>query len=102
MGLLVLELPVLAASWLYLGGAPRAAALLLLLLFFTLVALFWPAAISLQIGQRLAPESAAAGQILAGSAVLSGTLLVPVAGWLWLLCLALLATGGSCLRESHA
>lgn len=101
-GLLALEIPVLLASLLRLGGSPRLAALLLLFLGAALITLFWPAAISLQIGQRLAPDCDEPGQVLAGSAVFSGTLLIPVLGWLWLLALGLLATGGCCLRGRYA
>lgn len=100
-GLLVLEVPVLLASLLHLNGATDAGGVLLLLVFSALTILFWPGAISYQIGQRLAPDSGDPGQLLAGSAVLSGTLLLPVVGWLWLLGLGLLVTGGCCLRERH-
>jgi hypothetical protein len=102
VGVLALEVPILVASLLHLGGARELAALLLVALVAGLTVLFWPAAISYQIGQRLAPEANEPGQVLAGSAVLSGTLLIPIAGWLWLLGLALLATGGCCLRGRYA
>lgn len=101
-GLLVLEVPVLAASMIALAGGKQLAVLLLVLVVLALAVLFWPAAISYQIGQRLAPESTGPGQVLAGSAVLSGTLLVPVLGWLWLLSLGLMATGGCFLRGRYA
>jgi energy-converting hydrogenase Eha subunit E len=94
VGLLVMEMPVLAASLFYLAGAKDMAVLLLVLVGAALTMLFWPAAISYQIGQRLAPDANGPGQVLAGSAVFSGTLLIPVFGWLWLFALGLLATGG--------
>ena len=99
LGLLILELPVLAASLVNLAGGRQAAVLLLALLSLGLVLIFWPAAISYHIGQRLAPESSGPGQVLAGSAVLSGTLLVPMLGWAWLLGLGVMATGGCCLTH---
>ena len=102
LGLLVLELPVLAASLINLAGGRELAVLLLALSGIGLLLLFWPAAISYHIGQRLAPESTAPGQVLAGSAVFSGTLLVPVLGWAWLFGLGVMATGGCCLRGRHA
>lgn len=101
-GLLVLEVPVLIASMIFLAGGKELAVLLLGLVVFGLALLFWPAAISYQIGQRLSPEATGPGQVLAGSAVLSGTLLVPVLGWIWLLGLGLMATGGCFLRGRYA
>lgn len=102
MGLLVLELPVFAASLINLAGGKEAAVSLLALSSLGMVLLFWPAAISYHIGQRLAPDSSGPGQVLAGSAVFSGTLLVPVLGWAWLLGLGVMATGGCCMRGRHA
>jgi xanthosine utilization system XapX-like protein len=102
MGVLVAELPILVASVMFLAGAKDMAILVIALVLAAVVGLFWPAAISYQIGQRLAPDRNAPGQLLAGSAVFSGTLLIPVAGWLWLLVLGLMATGGCCLRGRYA
>ncbi|MCA9781156.1 MAG: hypothetical protein KC800_30760, partial [Candidatus Eremiobacteraeota bacterium] len=101
-GLLVMELPVLAASCFRLAGAPGLAALSLLLFFGTLVLLLWPANVAYIVGRRLAPEESRQRQVTAGSLVATSSLLVPVIGWLWLAYLVTLSTGGFCLRGRYA
>ena len=101
-GVLVLELPVLAASCFQLAGAPGLAALCLLLFFGSLLLLLWPANVAYIIGQRLAPEESRPRQVTAGSLVATSSLLVPIFGWLWLAYLVTLSTGGFCLRGHYA
>ncbi len=101
LGLLVLEIPILGASCLNLIGARPLAVAVLVIFFGALILLFWPAAVAQQIGSRLLPQGEGPQQILVGSAVTSGTCLVPVFGWAWLLILALMATGGLVPRIRH-
>ena len=96
-GILVLELPVLAASCFQLAGASGLAALSLLLFL-----LLWPANVAYIIGRRLAPEDSRQRQVAAGSLVATSSLLVPIFGWLWLAYLVVLSTGGFCLRGRYA
>ena len=101
-GVLVLEIPVLAASCFKLAGADALSGLALLLFFGSLVLVLWPANVAYLIGQRLAPEESKTRQVTAGSFVASTALLVPVLGWLWLFYLVALSTGGFCLRGRYA
>ena len=101
-GILVLELPVLAASCFQLAGASGLAALSLLLFFGSLILLLWPANVAYIIGRRLAPEDSRQRQVAAGSLVAPSSLLVPIFGWLWLAYLVVLSTGGFCLRGRYA
>ena len=101
-GVLVLELPVFAASCFQLAGAQGLAALSLLLFFGALTLLIWPANVAYFIGRRLAPEESRQRQVTAGSLVATSSLLVPVFGWLWVAFLVVLSTGGFCLRGRYA
>lgn len=101
-GLLVLEIPILAASCFQLAGAQGLAALSLLTFFGGLLLLLWPANVSYLVGQRLAPGESKNSQVAAGSLVVAGSALVPVLGWLWLGYLVVVCTGGFCLRGRYA
>lgn len=101
-GVLVLEIPVLAASCFKLAGADGLSAVALVLFFGSLVLLLWPANVAYLVGQRLAPEETRTRQVAAGSFVAATALLVPILGWLWLFYLVALSTGGFCLRGRYA
>lgn len=102
VGLLVFEIPFLAASCFSLGGEQEIGVLALFLFFGVMSLLLWPATISYLVGQKLLPqESSKTRQVTAGSLVASTSLLVPVFGWLWLSYLAVLTTGGFCLRGRY-
>lgn len=102
VGLLVLLVPIFAASCLKLLGADGLASLSVILFFGGLTLLIWPANIAYLVGRRLLPEAPETRQVTAGSFVTSTALLVPVFGWLWLFYLATLTAGGFCLRGRHA
>jgi hypothetical protein len=101
-GILVMELPLLAASCLKLAGAEGLAVLSLLLFFGSLLLLLWPANVSYLVGQRVAPSESKNRQVAAGSLVVAASAMVPVLGWLWLLYLVVVCTGGFCLRGRYA
>jgi NADH:ubiquinone oxidoreductase subunit 6 (subunit J) len=101
-GLLVMELPILAASCFQLAGAEGLAALSLLVFFGSLLLLLWPANVSYLVGQRVAPGESKNRQVAAGSLVVASSMLVPVLGWLWLMYLVVVCTGGFCLRGRYA
>lgn len=102
VGILVLLVPVLAASCMSLGGAQELGVFSVVLFFSLTFLIFWPAAVSYQIGDRLAPHHNGAGRVTAGSVVATSSLMLPVLGWLWLFYLTVLSTGGLCLRGRHA
>jgi hypothetical protein len=102
LGLLVLEVPLLAANCFRLAGADGLGGLALVLFFGGFSLLLWPANVAYLIGQRLAPEESRPRQVAAGSFVSATSLLVPVLGWLWLFYLVTLTTGGFCLRGRNA
>lgn len=102
LGILILLVPILAASCMSLGGAEELGALAIGLFFGGVFMVFWPAAVSYEIGQRLAPQQTGAGRVTAGSLVATSSLMLPVLGWLWLFYLTALTTGGLCLRGRHA
>lgn len=103
VGLLVLEIPFFAASCFSLGGAKELGAFALFVFFGVMTLVLWPANISYLVGQKLLPqELSKTRQVTAGSLVASTSLLVPVFGWLWLCYLAVLTTGGFCLRGRYA
>jgi xanthosine utilization system XapX-like protein len=101
-GLLVMELPILAASCFKLAGAEGPAIVSLLVFFGSLLLLLWPANVSFLVGQRVAPLESKNRQVVAGSLVVAGAAFVPVLGWLWLLYLVVVCTGGFCLRGRYA
>ena len=101
-GVLVLEVPVLAASCFQLAGARGLAGLSLLIFFGSLLLLLWPANVSYLVGQRVAPDESKNRQVAAGSLVVAGSTLVPILGWLWLFYLVVVCTGGFCLRGRYA
>jgi xanthosine utilization system XapX-like protein len=101
-GLLVLEIPILAASCFQLAGAPELAGLAVFAFFGALLLILWPANVAFLIGQRLLPEESKPRQVAAGSFIAATSLFVPVLGWLWLFYLAALTTGGFCLRGRYA
>lgn len=102
VGILVLLIPILAASCMSLGGAKQLGAFSIIAFFSLTFLIFWPAAVSYQIGQRLAPHHSGPGRVTAGSVVATSSLMLPVLGWLWLFYLTVLSTGGLCLRARHA
>ena len=102
VGILVMELPILAASLIRLGGAEELSAFCLLLFFGGLLVVYWPAAISLQIGQRLSPEHSGNRQVTAGTVVATSSMMIPILGWLWIGVLATTSLGGWCLRGRYA
>ena len=101
-GILVMELPILAASCFQLAGARGLAWLSLLLFFGSLLLLLWPANVSYLVGQRVAPQESKNRQVASGSLVVASAMLVPVLGWLWLMYLVVVCTGGFCLRGRYA
>lgn len=102
VGVLILLVPVLAASCMSLGGAQELGAFAIFVFFGLVFMIFWPAAVSYVIGQRLAPQHTGPGRITAGSVVATSSLMLPVLGWLWLFYLTALTTGGLALRKQHA
>jgi len=102
VGVLILEVPLLAANCFRLAGAQELGALALLVFFGALLLLLWPANVAYLVGRRLLPEESHPRQVAAGSFVAATSLLVPVVGWLWLFYLVALTTGGFCLRGRYA
>ncbi len=102
LGVLVLLVPIFAASCLKLLGADGLATLSVILFFGGLILLIWPANIAYLVGRRLLPEAPETRQVTAGSFVTSTALLVPILGWIWIFYLATLTTGGFCLRGRYA
>lgn len=102
VGVLVMEVPILAASLIRLGGAEELGALCLLAFFGGLLVLYWPAAVAFQIGQRLSPQHSGARQVTAGTMVATSSLMIPVLGWIWIAVLATTSLGGWCLRGRYA
>ena len=101
-GVVVLEIPLLAASCFHLGGADPLAWLSVSAFFGGFVLLLWPANMAFLVGQRLAPQESLPRQVAAGSFIIATSLLVPIFGWLWLAYLATLVTGGFALRGRYA
>ena len=100
-GVVVLEVPVLAASCFHLAGAEALAWLCLFFFFGGFLLVLWPANIAYLVGKKLAPEQSLTRQVVAGSFVATTSLFIPILGWIWLLYLAVLTTGGFCLRGRH-
>lgn len=102
VGILIMEIPVLAASLIRLGGAEQLGALCLILFFGGLLVVYWPAAVSFQIGQRLSPHHSGSRQVTAGTVVATSSLMIPILGWIPIAILATSSLGGWCLRRHHA